>query len=296
MKSEMRFASYNIQYGTGRDGRIDLARIVAAVAGADVIAMQEVERGAARTGFVDQAAEIARLLPGYFWVFGPGMDLDASIVASDGTVTMRRRQFGNLLLSKTPILAARNHLLPKFATLVQYSLQRCAIEGILASPRGRLLRAYSVHLSHLADGDRAPQIDALLAIHARAPVEGAGWCGTRDDAGWTDGKSAVEMPREAVIMGDFNLTCTSPLYERIVGPMSPQYGRMTNPEGFVDTWVGAGHAEDAGITCLSGSLNRGNRIDYCFASAALAGGIKRAWIDDDAAGSDHQPIFTEVDV
>lgn len=292
----MRFASYNIQYGTGRDGRIDLPRIVAAVAGADVIAMQEVERGAARTGFVDQAAEIARLLPGYFWVFGPGMDLDASTVGSDGKVTMRRRQFGNLLLAKTPILAARNHLLPKFATRVQYSLQRCAIEGILASPRGRLLRAYSVHLSHLGDGDRAPQIDALLAIHARAPAEGAGWCGTRDDAGWTDGKAQIDMPREAVIMGDFNLTFASPLYERVVGPMSPQYGRMTNPEGFVDTWVGAGHAEDAGITCLSGSLNRGNRIDYCFASAALAGNIRRAWIDDAAEGSDHQPIFAELDV
>ena len=292
----MRFASYNIQYGTGRDGRIDLARIVAAVEGADVIAMQEVERGAARTGFVDQAAEIARLMPRYHRVFGPGMDLDASSVDSDGRVTMRRRQFGNLLLSKTPILAARNHLLPKFGTRVQFSLQRCAIEGIVASPRGRLLRAYSVHLSHLADGDRAAQVDALLAIHARAPAEGAGWCGTRDDAGWTDGKSAIEMPREAVIMGDFNLTADSPLYERIVGPMSPQYGRMTNLEGFVDTWVSAGQREDAGVTCLSGSLNRGNRIDYCFASASLASTVKRAWIDEAAEGSDHQPIFAELDV
>ncbi len=292
----MRFASYNIQYGTGRDGRIDLPRIVASVDGADVIAMQEVERNAARTGFVDQAAEIARLLPRYHWVFGPGMDLDASLVDGDGRVTMRRRQFGNLLLSKTPILASRNHLLPKFATRVQFSLQRCAIEGIVASPRGRCLRAYSVHLSHLADGDRAPQVDALLAIHARAPAEGAGWCGTRDDAGWTDGKPAIEMPREAVIMGDFNLTSDSPLYERIVGPLSPQYGRMTNPEGFVDTWVSAGQREEAGITCLSGSLNRGNRIDFCFASAALAGAVKRAWIDDEADGSDHQPIFAELDV
>ena len=292
----MRFASYNIQYGTGRDGRVDLERIVAAVEGADVIALQEVERGAARTDFVDQATEIARLLPHYHWVFGPGMDLDASTVDGDGRVRMRRRQFGNLLLSKTPILATRNHLLPKFGTHLQFSLQRCALEGIVATPRGRLLRVYSVHLSHLSDGDRAPQIDALLEIHARAPAEGAGWCGTHDDAGWTDGKPPIEMPREAVLMGDFNLTADSPLYERIVGPMSPLDGRMTNLEGFVDTWVCAGQREDAGVTCLSGSLNRGNRIDFCFASASLASSIQRAWIDEDAVGSDHQPIFAELDL
>ena len=292
----MRFASYNIQYATGRDGRVDLARIARAVDGADVIALQEVERFAARTGLADQAAEMAALLPGYHWSYGPGMDLDASIVAPDGRVTMRRRQFGNMLLSKTPILAARNHLLPKFGTLAQFSLQRCALEGIVASPRGQLLRAYSVHLSHLADADRGPQIDALLAVHARAPAEGAGWCGTRDDPGWTDGKPPVGMPREAVIMGDFNLTSASPLYQRLAGPMSPQFGRMTNLDGFVDTWVAAGHREDEGVTCLSGSLNRGNRIDFCFASAALATGVTRAWIDEEADGSDHQPIFAEIDL
>lgn len=292
----MKLVSYNIQYGTGRDGRVDLARIARSVDGADLIALQEVERFAARTSMVDQAAALAELLPHYHWAYGPGMDIDASIVGDDGRITMRRRQFGNMLLSRTPLLAVRNHLLPKFGTLVQYSLQRCALEAVVATPRGRPLRAYSIHLSHLADGDRAPQVDALLDIHARAPAEGAGWCGTRDDPGWTDGKPAVPMPREAVLLGDFNLSSASPLYERIVGPMSPQYGRMTNLEGFVDTWVAAGHREDEGVTCLSGSLNSGERIDFCFASAALAGTIRRAWIDAEADGSDHQPIHVEMDV
>ena len=36
----MRFASYNIQYGKGKDGKFDLARICAALEGADVIALQ----------------------------------------------------------------------------------------------------------------------------------------------------------------------------------------------------------------------------------------------------------------
>ena len=40
----MKFVSYNIQYGLGRGGRYDLDRTARAVEGADVIALQEVER------------------------------------------------------------------------------------------------------------------------------------------------------------------------------------------------------------------------------------------------------------
>lgn len=93
----MQFVSYNIQYGTGRDGRVDLARIAQAVSGADVIALQEVERFSRRTGMVDQPAVLSRLLPGYHWVYGPGMDLDADGMTADGHITHQRRQFGNML-------------------------------------------------------------------------------------------------------------------------------------------------------------------------------------------------------
>ncbi len=40
----MLFVTYNIQFGCGRDGRIDLDRIGAAIAKADLVALQEVER------------------------------------------------------------------------------------------------------------------------------------------------------------------------------------------------------------------------------------------------------------
>ena len=43
-KNEMKFVSYNIQYGTCKDGRIDLNRITAKVGDADVIALQGVDR------------------------------------------------------------------------------------------------------------------------------------------------------------------------------------------------------------------------------------------------------------
>lgn len=292
----MKLVSYNIQYGTGRDGAVDLARIASAVQGADVIALQEVERFSQRTGLQDQPALLAELLPGYHWVYGPGMDLSADVVAPDGRVTQRRRQFGKMLLCKTPILTARNHLLPKLGTLVQFSLQRCALEGVVVTSGGLALRLYSVHLTHLDDADRAPQIDHLLRVHARAYGEGPGWCGSGVNQAMTEGQAAMPMPREAVLMGDFNLTVASPLYARLVGPMSTEYGRMNSLDGFVDAWVAAGHAESAGNTCHSGTFSTGQRIDYCFVSSACAARIRGAWIDEQANGSDHQPIWTEIDI
>jgi exonuclease III len=60
--------------------------------------------------------------------------------------------------------------------------------------------------------------------------------------------------------------------------------------------VAAGHGEDEGITCNSDSLNTGHRIDYCFVSADLAPRIKGARIDSEATGSDHQPVWTDIDL
>ncbi len=55
----MKFVSYNIRYGFGRDDRFDLALTAAMVRGADVIALQEVERFWRRSGMADQPKRIA---------------------------------------------------------------------------------------------------------------------------------------------------------------------------------------------------------------------------------------------
>ncbi len=117
----MIFVSYNIQWGTGKDGRVDLARIVGEIGAADVIALQEVERFWTRSHQSDQAAELAALFPEHHWVYGPGLDLDGSQRDEQGRLLCRRRQFGNRLLSRGPILASRHPLLPKRALEVTLS-------------------------------------------------------------------------------------------------------------------------------------------------------------------------------
>ena len=283
----MKFASYNIQFGRGRDGRFDLARIAEAVAGADVIALQEVERHWPRSGDIDQPAELARLLDGWHWVYGPGVDLHAG----GGN---RRRQFGNMLLSRTPILSSRNHLLPKRASLGPMSLQRSALEAVIETRVG-MLRCYSLHLTHLSAVTRLAQVEALLGIHTAAPAEGAAIAAGEIKPEWQCEPPAPALGSLAVLMGDFNAESDSAEYALLVGPPSDYGGtRVSSPAGFVDAWVASGHQEAAGVT--SDINGRPVRIDYCLVSGALGTRIRGAWIDDQAEGSDHQPMWTELDL
>ena len=92
----MRVVSYNIQYCKGRDGKIDPQRVVDSVREADIIAFQEVDKAAARTGFIDQPQALGDGFPDYFWVYGPTVDA----LSRHHPLGNERRQFGNMILSR----------------------------------------------------------------------------------------------------------------------------------------------------------------------------------------------------
>lgn len=290
----MKCVSYNIQYGTGKDGAIDLARIAGEIGDADVIALQEVERFNSTTGMVDQVAELCDLFPSHYSVYGAGVDLDASLKDTTGRVENRRRQFGNMLLSKTPILSSRNHLLPKYGMDGPLALQRSAVEGVIDGPLG-LMRIYSVHLGHAAAPERVIQIEALLDIVRNAPQEGGVWSGRYAGNHWkTDGPMPA-MPEAALLMGDFNLEPHSAEYEQLVGPSDPKYGRLTRLKGLVDVWTHLGHNLDGPETKTCPDEKGDARIDYAFATLDIARKAKSMSVDQKAVGSDHQPIFVQFE-
>ena len=105
----MKFVTYNIQYSLGKDVAYDLERIVEAVRGADIIALQEVSRNFSQGTDADQPGRIAELLPDFYWIYGPPVDLDASVRHANGRVMNRRLQFGNMLLARatTRIISSR---------------------------------------------------------------------------------------------------------------------------------------------------------------------------------------------
>lgn len=282
----MKLVTYNIQYGFGADGHYDLARIAASLPGADIICLQEVERFWHRSQKQDQVAELARLLPEYYYVYGANLDMDASVRQQNGHIQHRRRQFGNMILSRTPILSSRNFPLPKQASLHQHSIQQGLLEAVIA-PAGKALRIYTTHLSHLCPDTRLPQLQAIQEIIAAAPSQGGAWCGSHPNPadGWIEG-DMPPMPQAAILTGDLNFDADSREYASLIGPKSEKYGRLINPTGWQDAYVCAGHEEATGTTCQSGK-----RIDHCFVTGDLASKIVAVDIDGAAKGSDHQPVW-----
>ena len=281
----MKIVSYNIQYGLGRDGRYDLGRIADSIRDADIIALQEVERFWQRSGMRDEVHELAQCLPEHRWVFGPNVDLDASYRDTDGRLVNRRRQFGNMVLSRFPIISSRNFPLPKRGLIYQHSVQKGLLETVIDAP-GRPLRVYCVHLCHLCEETRMPQVETILNVVRTAPEEGGAWNGDHPEPhmGWTEGEMPV-MPDDCIVMGDMNFTPKSREYAALVGPYAPGYGRLVNPLGLIDAWVASGRPETDGDT------RAGQRIDHCFLSANLRDAVLEASVDENATGSDHSPLW-----
>ena len=74
----MKIVTYNIHYAIGKDDQYDLERVVNSVQGADIIALQEVERNYGPPNEPLQPEDIAALLPDYYWIFDASFDIDAS--------------------------------------------------------------------------------------------------------------------------------------------------------------------------------------------------------------------------
>jgi endonuclease/exonuclease/phosphatase family metal-dependent hydrolase len=295
----MWLVSYNIRYGLGRDGHYDLGRIARSVKGADVIALQEVESYWERSGMVDQPRAIGDLLPDYYWVYGPAFDMDASFRDGDGAIVNRRRQFGTMLLSRTPIVASRSLVFPKLAAS-EFNMDLGAVEGLIDTTAGPV-RFYSLHLSHLRDRERVMQLRYLLDIHRNWERSGGAWSGTDTIAadGWSDGSPAPKATPHAILLGDFNTLPGTEPYRMLTGEAPWDYGMITYSDEFVDSFT-VGHASPLeAVYTYSDDDNTPHkkcRIDYCFVSAGIANRVRSARVDTAAGGSDHFPCWVEIDL
>lgn len=147
----MRVATYNVQHGRRTDGRVDVDRLVAACAGlgADVLALQEVDRLVPRSGRRDLGAEIAAASGGAL-AFGAACPLDGG---SYGNALVVRGTIGELRALPLPRRWRRE---PRAALLA-----RVAVDGT----------ALTVAVTHLGVEQResARQLDALLRALVRLP-------------------------------------------------------------------------------------------------------------------------------
>ena len=295
----MKVVTYNIQFGLGKDGRFDLERVAGEVDGADIIALQEVERHWNRSGNVDQPVLLGRMLNKYYWAYGPYFDVDASKPQPDGRINNVRRQFGNMILSKTPIQSTRLFPMPKSALRQRHNMVAGVFEGVVNLQHDGALRIYNAHLGAPSQHDRVKQIISIRDTIRRAPAEGGAWTGHHENSLWEEDTAPPPMPESFVLLGDFNLEAKDPEYDYLVGPRDGDLGRISSHEEFIDSWVATGHDEDEGVTYTppdpTSNDAQGSRIDYAFVDCSMQNRVLGARIDEAAQGSDHQPYWIDLD-
>ncbi|WP_105386204.1 endonuclease/exonuclease/phosphatase family protein [Neorhizobium alkalisoli] len=287
----MKLVSYNIQYGIGMDGEFDLERIARSIEGADIIALQEVTRGFAKNGHVDLVARFCELLPEYFHVYAAPCDVLLDVSTENGRRVERRFQFGNMILSRWPILATRHLLLPRSRTIDKLNLQRGALEAVIAAPSGPL-RVYSVHLDHVSPDERLSQIRFLKDRVLNFVAEGGALTGAAEE-GFPD----PPLPEHFFLMGDFNMEPESPEYIAMAGRPDRYYGRSLRANELVDVLDRLGLLSPQSFTWAKppGDGPVKMHLDHCFVNFELASRVKNARIDHSALGSDHFPLWVEVD-
>lgn len=282
----MKLLSWNIQWGRGMDGRVDLDRIAAGVRGLgdfDVVCLQEVAvnfPGLPGSRGEDQVAELAARFPGYTPVYGAGTDVP------DGRGG--RSCFGNLILSRLPVGQVWRHLLPWPAEAGLPGMQRVLVEAVVESGLGRL-RVLTTHLEYYSQRQREAQIDAIRRLHAEACAMAA----RPPLPAETGGPFAVfPRPREALLCGDMNFPATAPERARLLAPFAG------GEPAFCDAWdtlyPGEPHAPTCGIHPVD-FVERPECFDFVFLTEGLAHRLAAHGIDADTAASDHQPVWVTLD-
>jgi endonuclease/exonuclease/phosphatase family metal-dependent hydrolase len=297
--------TWNIQWGRGCDGVVNLPRIVntaRALADFDVLCLQEVASNySALDGSAgeDQPALLAGLLPDYTPLFAAATDVNAehdapanatsaSRGASPGEIPTPRRDrsrrlFGNMILSRLPVVQVFRHLLPWPVDPDVPSMQRVLIEAIVDTCLGPL-RVMTTHLEYYSARQRAAQVERIRDLHAEAAMR-ARLERTRED---TAGPfRAVRRAASLILTGDFNFRPDDALHARMCAPCGDGVPSLR------DAWQvhhpGVPHPPSLGLFDRSQWPDGGYCCDFIFVSEDLCPRISGVRVDQHSDASDHQP-------
>jgi endonuclease/exonuclease/phosphatase family metal-dependent hydrolase len=280
----MKLLSWNIQWGRGADGVVDLQRTIAAIhtlGDFDVLCLQEVSIGFAGLHDgrpVDEVAVLAAAFPGYSAHFAAGVDVP------DGAGG--RSCFGNLTLSRLPVGQVFRHSLPRPPEEGVPSMPRVCLEVVVDSPSGAL-RVLNTHLEYYSRIQRMTQIAALHTLQCDA-VRLANMGGQTGRECAPDSPFALwPRPASALVCGDFNCEPGSPEFYRMTAPIS------ADVSGWEDAWRACyGDIPHLSTVGLNGAEwpDRAYCCDFFFVSADLVDRVDSVAVDQATAASDHQPV------
>ncbi len=144
----LRVMSYNIHHGEGLDQKLDLERIAKLIldAKAEIVGLQEVDRGVERTQKRDLPAELAKLT-------GMQVVFERNIVHQGG-------DYGNAVLTKFPIKSAKN----THFKMLQPGEQR-GVQQVVLEVRGRDVLFLNTHIDYRPnDAERVLNVDELKGM------------------------------------------------------------------------------------------------------------------------------------
>lgn len=278
----MKLITWNIQWGLGMDGCVDLPRIVRTardMADFDVLCLQEVTDNypdLPGNDGNDQFGALQALLPGYRAIDGVAVDRE--------TPGLGQQRFGNMIFSRYPVLQVLRHQLPWPAEPTLPTMPRLALEAVLLAPDGPL-RVTTTHLEYYSARQREAQIDMLRSIHADACSHAADMVQAHKI-----GSPFETRPRgqRAILTGDFNCAPEDPAVARL-------QAHQADVPAYVDAWplvhprqphpptVGL-HDPAAPKRCL----------DFIFVSSDLAPQVRALDLQANTRASDHQPLLLET--
>ena len=276
----MKLISWNIQWCRGCDGRVDPARIAKVVrdmADVDVLCLQEVARNFPSlegSAGEDQFETLAGLFTGYTVVRGVAVD----VLAPDD-----RRQFGNAIVTRLPVLQAYRRLLPWPADASVPSMQRSAVEVVLGAPWGPL-RVTTTHLEYYSASQRAAQVEVLRELQ----VEAAGHA-TAPQPGKEGGPfQPVPRPASGILTADFNFRPEDPLHARLQSPLGAAV------PAYRDAWQlrhpGRPHAPTLGVHDRT-QWPEAFTCDFIFVTEDIAHRVVDVIVNAATDASDHQPVL-----
>lgn len=185
-----RLLTYNVHRCVGVDRRLDVARIAAVIAEhePDIVCLQELDVGRARTGGVDQAQAIARTLAMSFH-FNAAMKVEAE-------------EYGDAILTSHPERLVRAGALP-VVTEAMGNEPRGALWASIDLPGGTV----NVINTHLGLIPREQRLQA-------AALTGRDWLGHADCTGHT------------ILTGDFNATSITRPYQTLARRLDDAQRRL----------------------------------------------------------------------
>ena len=272
--------SWNIQYGKGVDGRIDLHRIADVVKQdglPEVLCLQEVSRNDPETANgSDQLSELQKLFPNYEIFYGASQNRSGG---KDGG----RRQFGNLILTRRSPLQVLHHLLPSPADPKARFMSRQTTEIVISTDSGAL-RLMNTHLEFFSKKQQLAQVQRIRDLHEEA-------CAQTREAGLDFPNTPfarIQRPENMVICGDFNFVSESASY-RLITSAFPEH-----VPDLVDAWDVVHPENNRSPTCgifdhKQWKIGPHCR-DYFFISQNLSPQVNQVSVNTETAASDHQPI------